>query len=419
MDQNTQNQSNKLWVKLMVIFFISLLLLIPQVIIQGMISERNSTSIAADEEVTQKWGTERTLYGPVLFIPSHDGKHNAYIMPEDFRAQATVNTQSLNRGMFDISVYDADVVLDGSFVLPKELDEAQRLQLNFNRAQILFTINDFRGFVDYPTFTYQGQKMELNAGDKVLADYGALSCLVDVSNLVAGGSSTFQLRVPIKGSDCICVVPVGRNTSVEVKSNCTTPSFSGDYLPTNRNVTDSGFTANWKVLALNRDFPQVLDNQARLSAVGTIDISLKVPVEQYQKTTRTSKYAYLIILLTFAVVFLVEQRRRTPIHPVQYGLVGIALVLFYVLLLSFSEHVAFGLSYLIASVMTIGLISAFIFMLTKHRSAMLAVCGLLATLYTFIFVLMQMETYALLVGSIGVFVILALAMYASQKIKWY
>lgn len=420
MESNTQKHSSKLLLKLTIIFTISLLLLIPQAIIQSMINERATTSSDAISEVYQKWGNGCTIYGPVLFIPGKtNAKQSVYIMPEEFAANARLNTQLLNRGIYDISVYDAPVALDGKFVLPQELDESQRNQLDFSRAQLLFTISDFKGFADYPVLTFQGQKLALSASGKQLADHNALSCPVDISNLANNGSASFHLDAMLKGSCDINIVPVGRCSHIQIASNCVTPSFSGDYLPAERSVTDSGFTASWKVLALNRDFPQVLHSHTELRSANRVSVDLKVPVEQYQKTTRTSKYAYLIILLTFAVVFLVEQRRRTPIHPVQYGLVGIALVLFYTLLLSFTEHIAFGIAYLIASTMTVGLIAAFIRLLTKHRGAMLAVGGLLSALYAFIFFLMQMETYALLVGSVGVFVILALAMYASQKINWY
>ncbi len=148
-------------------------------------------------------------------------------------------------------------------------------------------------------------------------------------------------------------------------------------------------------------------------------VTLKVPVEQYQQTTRTIKYAFLIILLTFAVVFFVEIRKQTPIHPVQYLLIGIALILFYTLLLSFSEHLTFGLSYAIAAVMTIGLITIYMGALLKDKRTALTIGTLLLALYIFIYVLLQLESYALLIGSIGLFIILGIAMYASQKIDWY
>lgn len=419
MEENIKKRGNNLWIKLLIIFIISLFLLIPQAIVQDMVGERNSTKDEAMEEVTQKWGGSQMLYGPVLMVPGlHDAKQRVYIMPEVFDAKARLNTQLLNRGIFDISVYDAQVGLGGTFVLPKELDGTKRKQLDFANAQILFAFRNYRSFADYPTFTLDGQKVELNAAGKSLSNRPTLMCRVDMSRLLAGGKAEFCLDAKLKGSGSFDLVPMGRISSVEIASNCATPSFVG-YLPVERSVSDTGFVANWKVLSINREFSQVESQQPRYEDVSKVMVDLRVPVDQYQKTTRTSKYAYLIILLTFAVVFLIEQRRGTPVHPVQYGLVGVALVLFYTLLLAFTEHIAFGWSYFIASVMTVGLIAAFIGLLTKHRGAMLAVGGLLAALYAFVFMLMLMETYALLVGSIGVFVVLALAMYASQKIKWY
>ena len=419
MENNTnKNGGVKLWLKLLIIFALSLLLLIPQAIIQNMVDERRGTEMEANMEVCEKWGGSRTVRGPVLFIPGDSSSHNVYLLPESLDISSEVNTKTLRRGIFDFSVYESPIRLSGTFTLPKELSAEQLSHLKTGRAKLLFAINDFKGFVDYPTLTYQGERKELQAEGMNLGNDVALSCPVDVREILDGGVSSFTLGVSLKGSNSISFVPVGRTTTLHVTSDCKTPSFAGRYLPTNRHVTDSGFTADWKVLALNRDFTQVLKSRTELSNVGTMDVELKVPVEQYQKTTRTIKYAYLIILLTFAVVFLVENRRHTPIHPVQYALVGIALVLFYTLLLAFSEHIGFGLAYLVAAAMTVGLITAFIQGLLKHRNATLAVGGLLTALYVFIYVIMQLESYALLVGSIGVFVILAVAMYASQKINW-
>ena len=221
--------------------------------------------------------------------------------------------------------------------------------------------------------------------------------------------------------------PVGQTTTVNLTSDCVTPSFNGYYLPDERQVTDTGFQAEWKVLAINRDYPQVLDDSfLRFNDYGNTDfeestfgVELKVPVEQYLQTDRAIKYAFLIILLTFAAVFFIEMRKAKPIHPVQYLLVGIALTIFYTLLLSFSEHMNFGLSYLIASVMTIGMIVVFMASVTKDKKTAMGIGLLLAVLYAFVYVLLQLESYALLVGSVGLFIILGIAMFATQKIDWY
>jgi inner membrane protein len=254
-----------------------------------------------------------------------------------------------------------------------------------------------------------------------------LTCEVDLSQLLEGETLDYSLVLPFKGSSDLMFAPVGQTTTVSLSSDCVTPSFKGYYLPDERQVNDAGFTAEWKVLAINRDYPQILDDSFFKSYEhgksdfdkSAFGVELKVPVEQYLQTDRAIKYAFLIILLTFAAVFFVEMRKAKPIHPVQYLLVGIALIIFYTLLLSFSEHLNFGLSYLIASVMTIGMIVVFMASVTKNKKTAMGIGLLLAVLYAFVYVLLQLESYALLVGSVGLFIILGIAMFATQKIEWY
>ena len=418
-----QKQNNKngirLGLKLLIIFVLSLLLLIPQVIIQNLVDERRDTERCANIEVSQKWGEGQQVTGPVLFIPGDSSANNIYILPETLDIKGEVLTKTLKRGIYDFTVFESDLNLSGYFTLPKELKPAQLAHLRPEQAKLLFSISDFKGFRDNPVLLCDGQKADLSSESLRLGDDQALSCQVDVSQLMDSGRLTYTLTVPLKGSEHLYFLPVGRTTSAHLLSDCPSPSFDGRYLPDEREVDNNGFTADWKVLALNRDFSQVMTSYSTLRSAEPFGVQLRVPVEQYQQTTRSIKYAYLIILLTFAVVFFVEIRRQTPIHPVQYALVGIALMLFYTLLLSFSEHMTFLLSYLLSSFMTIGLITAFMRAILKNNAASIAIGVLLIALYTFIYVIMQLESYALLVGSVGIFAILAAAMYASQKINWY
>ena len=405
--------------KNILILIISILLLIPQAIIMDMVNERSSTETTANLEVTEKWGSGQTLTGPVLFIPGDSAANNIYLLPEDLDIKGDIQSRMLKRGIYDFTVYETTLDLSGHFALSKEIKAEQLKHLRTERAKLLFAITDFKGFADNPTLLYNGQPADLSSEALHLGSHNALSCAVDIQPILNGDKVTYRLTVPLKGSNYLYFLPVGRTTSLHLSSDCPTPSFTGRYLPADREVNEQGFTADWKVLALNRDFAQVLSSHSELRNAQSFGVDLKVPVEQYQQTTRSIKYAYLIILLTFAVVFFVENRRLTPVHPVQYALVGIALMLFYVLLLSFSEHLTFLLSYIIASVMTIGLITLFMRALLKNHRAALLIGLLLLILYTFIYVIMQLESYALLVGSLGVFIILAAAMYASQKINWY
>lgn len=417
--ETTKRNNAKLTIKLVLILLISIILLIPQAIIQSMINERHSTEAEASEEVANKWGANPSIKGPVIFIPGNKAENNVYIMPEQLNIDGEVMTRQLKRGIYDFTVFESELKFEGSFVLPHELSEAQKTHLKWNQARLLFGVADFRGFTDNPAATLDGTPIQLAAEGYKLGSFATISCPINIDKMAAGGKMAFDINIPLKGSNNIRLLPVGRTTKVKIASDCKTPSFDGRYLPIKRNITENGFTAEWSVLALNRDFAQVVNGSSELSGMGVIEVGLRVPVEQYQKTMRSIKYAYLIILLTFAVVFFTENRRHTQIHPVQYALIGIALILYYTLLLSIAEHCSFILAYLVASAMTIGLITLFMRSILHNSKAALAIGGLLTVLYAFIYILMNMESYALLVGSIGVFCILAIAMYASQKINWY
>ena len=194
-------------------------------------------------------------------------------------------------------------------------------------------------------------------------------------------------------------------------------------MPEKREITEKDFSAQWQVLNLNRNYPQVLVNYQNASVKdiqnSNFGVNLKMPVEQYQQSMRSTKYAILIILLTFTVIFFTEIMEKTRIHALQYLLVGLALCLFYSLLLSMSEHIGFNMAYLVASVLTITLVGGYMLGIIKRKKTAFIMVGLLSILYIYVFILIQLETFALLAGSLGLFVILAMVMYFSKKIDWF
>lgn len=194
-------------------------------------------------------------------------------------------------------------------------------------------------------------------------------------------------------------------------------------MPEKREITEKDFSAQWQVLNLNRNYPQVLVNYQNASIKdiqnSNFGVNLKMPVEQYQQSMRSTKYAILIILLTFTVIFFTEIMEKTRIHALQYLLVGLALCLFYSLLLSMSEHIGFNMAYLVASVLTITLVGGYMLGIIKRKKPAFIMVGLLSVLYIYVFILIQLETFALLAGSLGLFVILAMVMYFSKKIDWF
>ena len=432
--------SMKILLKLLIIFSLSLLLLIPKVMISNLIDEREQTSQEAKEDIAKKWGKSQCVAGPFICIPAKYNKDKTakltddlIIFPETFEISGEINTQSLHRGIYDVAVYSAPFDVKGSFRLPEELNR-DNLAKNYEleQAQFMFFIRQLRGLNDYVVFTTPQQKQRMLS----TKDNRYLACEADMQQLLNGDTIAYSLLLDLKGSEGLYLLPVGSTSNARISSNSTAPSFTG-FLPDNREINEKGFTADWNVIALNRTFAQTLpletfeddilaDAGYRYSNdndLKTMDdfmgISLKTGVNQYQQNTRANKYAYLIIILTFITVLFVEIRKENPIHLVQYLLVGIALVLFYTLLLSFSEFLAFGWAYLIAAAMTIGLITAYMAAILKIRKTAFTIGALMSALYIYIYILLSMETFSLLAGSIGLFIILALIMVASQKINWY
>ena len=237
-------------------------------------------------------------------------------------------------------------------------------------------------------------------------------------------------RLIFDGSEQLLFTPVGKSTTASIQSAWPHPSFTGNILPQTTAVKDSGFTATWKSLVHKRSFPQQWTgksfrvhklnqqfNSSNLTEAG-FGANLFVPVNGYQKTMRSVKYAALCILLTFAAFFLIETTNKRSVHPFQYGLIGVALVLFYTLLLSFSEYIGFNPSYVIASVLTIGLIAWFAGGLLKSSRLTTILSAVLVLMYTYVFTILQLQDYSLLLGSIGLFLTLAVIMYFSRKIQW-
>ncbi|MCR4737551.1 MAG: cell envelope integrity protein CreD [Bacteroidales bacterium] len=413
------SSKSKLWLKLLLIVVISLGLLIPQQMMLHLVNERNDTLREAEQEVGGKWSGSQRIAGPVICIPSvkKDG-NSLYILPGNLSVQGDAQVQTLRRGIFDITVFTAPLDIHGEFAYPDELSSYALNKYDLERAHLLIGVRDLHGLTENVTLQWGNNSYPMKS-DREAGLGSVLRCPVDMKPIWDGQKVSFSVKLHLKGSEELYFVPVGNSNTVTLTSNCATPSFDGSYLPVKREVSEKGFMASWKVLALNRDFSQVVidwGNSVRESAFG---VNMKVPVEQYQQTTRAVKYAFLIIVLTFSVVLFVEIRKGKHIHPVQYLLVGLALILFYTLLLSFSEHIAFLWSYVIASLMTVGLITAYMAAVLKIRKTALAIGALLSAIYLFIYVLLQLESYALLVGSVGLFVILGLAMYASQKVNWY
>ncbi|UEG53762.1 cell envelope integrity protein CreD [Mucilaginibacter daejeonensis] len=423
--------------KLLLIMVIALLLLIPSSWIQELVRERSDRQEQIVNEDTDKWSGRQLIQGPVLVIPykkavrekDSTGKEvikeytqNLYLLSDDLNISANVKSDTLKRGIYDIGVYDALLSLNGRF----NTANIARLQIDnsliqYQKARLLFSLGDLKGLKADPTIRVQNRSYTASSVTDGLLT-GGLQAEIDLSTLPPG-DLPFSLNLQLKGSQSLRFIHAAKTTQVEVKGNWPSPKFDGRYLPNERSISKAGFYGKWRMLNYNRPFPQqwvgndTLLNSFKRNNNVLFGVQLHIQVDDYQKTMRTSKYAILIIALTFVSLFLTEVIQKKPVHVFNYALIGAAMIVFYSLLLSFSEQVGYNWAYLIAAVATIALIAWFTASLLNSKAAALFAV-ILSVFYGFVFVIIQLEELSLLVGSIALFVVIAALMYFSRKINW-
>lgn len=419
---------NSISIKFITIGILILLLLIPMSMIQDLIREREQTKNTAIAEVYSKWGGYQELTGPILTIPyyvySDDGKNlNKYtyyarFLPEELGINGELFPKKLNRSIYDITTYSSQLHFEGKFKKPNiEALGIPLVNVDWSQATINMGITDMRGIRENIQLNWNNQQHDFEPGiESTEVITSGVSSRINVDNAVEEYSFSFDLN--LNGSRSLHFIPVGKETSVNLRADWPDPKFEGSFLPETRDISDSSFTADWKILHVNRNFPQQWKGSQNLQAA-SFGLSLLSGVTQYQKSTRSAKYAILIVLLTFLTYFFTEILHKKKIHPVQYLLVGIALCIFYTLLVSISEHLEFKKAYIIASIATVSMVTLYTGSIVKKLNVTLFTGISLSALYFFVFILLQEQDYALLMGSIGLFLTLGLVMHFSKRIKWY
>nr|WP_319268019.1 cell envelope integrity protein CreD [uncultured Draconibacterium sp.] len=423
--------------KLLVIGMLIIILLIPKVMIQGLISERQINSRQVVNEVMSKWSNEQVISGPVLFVPfkkkiynEEDKKYNeitryATFLPKKLSINGELQPKQLTRSIYNVDVYETELIINGSF---EDIDLAKSdieiADIIWDDAQLQLSISDLRGINKGLELKWNNKDYTFSPG-KNASSIGHSGVSVPLKNIVSEDlNGDFKIDLQLKGSQSLMFTPLGENTTVHLQSTWNDPGFTGNYLPADRNVDEKGFQADWNVLHFNRNYPQqwissnIAENQNDIenSKFGVEMVSL---ADHYQKNMRSAKYAILIIIITFVVFFMFEVISEQRIHPFQYIMVGSAISIFYLLLLSISEHLGFNMAYSIATLAVILLVFFYTrSFMPKLKNQLLTSLGLVVC-YLFIFILLQLESFALLAGSIGLFVLLAALMYATRKINWY
>jgi len=455
--------SESITVKLASIGILMLLLLIPSQWVIFMMEERESRAESSMEEIFSKWSGRQLLSGPILVLPYEIEKKetmevnkqlvmqtNTYIeklfvLPEELNIQANIEPTILHRGIFDAAVYQSVIQHQVKFQLPEESKSSIKVEkIRWKDAYLIYSVSDQRGISDLPAIIYNNKPLQAEPSQNIgiLVERKLAVNNYDVSmedsNLQVDKrvhstgfkiplnweqssdiSGDISIQLNIKGSEELFFLPLGKNTRVQAKGNWANPSFDGEFLPTNREVTDSAFTADWKILHFNRAFDEFWTQPEKKLEGGEFGLKLKIPADQYQKSIRTAKYGQLIIMLTFLALFLVEVIKKIRIHPFQYLLIAAALIIYYTLLISLSEQTGFNIAYVIASTLTIILVSFYSRTFLSTLSLTLLFAILLVSFYGFIFIIIVQQELSLLLGSFGLFLIISAVMYFSRKIKWY
>ncbi|HEV8580800.1 MAG TPA: cell envelope integrity protein CreD [Thermoanaerobaculia bacterium] len=426
-------------VKLLVIGGLILVLLAPLERVRELVREREYRGNQASQEIAGTWGWTQVLAGPVLSIPyRYQGKDEkgktvtwvttAHFLPETLKVVGKVSPERRNRGLFEAAVYRADLQVSGTFHHPAfaqwGIDSKDVL---WDKASLSVGVPDLRGLRSGIGLAWGERQLQFEPGGAKPGFWGS-GLRVAVPDLQQGREGeiyAFSFGLGLNGSQKLQFLPFGKQTTVSLQAPWPSPSFSGAFLPETRRVTGMGFDARWNVSWFARSYPQQWrdEDETSLAPKSSLDnsafgVDLILPVDAYQKTERSVKYGLLFLVLTFLTFFLYEMFNPFSLHPIQYLLVGAALCLFYLLLLSFSEHIPFGYAYLIGSAATVLLIGGYSIAILRGALRAFLMTLILGVLYGYLYVLLKLEDYALLLGAVGLFLILALVMFLTRRIDW-
>lgn len=422
---------NKKWhqsltIKMILLGFLGLFLLVPLELIKSIIKERQNTYETVKKDIALQWAGEQQIAGPVLNIPviiSPSGKDATpyrsvfHIMPEEFNLTGDIDTEIRYRSIYKAVVYNSNLRFSGTFLINEFICD-EKCNILWNEAYYTLGISDNRGLKGEVEFI--SNKTNLIAKPGIIeTDLFRTGISFPVKLDSSDNTIAFDVKFNLSGSGSIQIAPVGKTSKVRLQSQWKSPGFQGNFLPTERIINDLGFEASWLVTNLNRNFPQSWLGNQYSPVDDSFGVSFILPVDHYQKSLRSAKYGVLFIALTFMALLFAELTIKDKIHIFHYFLVSLSLILFFSMLNALSEHTGFNIAYIISSVSTISLISFFLNSLIKERKPVLMISTLLVSLYLFIYILMTLNDYAYLIGNLALFILLAITMNLSVKLKLF
>ncbi len=440
---STPPRTRSLGAKFFIVAALTLLLAIPLFMVFLITWDRSSTATQVKRDIMAGWASEQVVRGPYLVIPfsraelqtvEENGKTKqiqtvlndaVVVAPSQLSVAATLAPERRKRALFEVILYSAKVDVRGRFAMPdlKALDVRWE-ELKLDRAYLTLNVGDAKGIAGgLPQMSVNGRALDLKPGARDLQLPGAgMHAMIDPRPLAAGQPIDIAAKLTLKGSTNFSVQSIAKALTVNIASPWASPSFVGGFLPDTRTVSDKGFAARWSTTYLAQNKPvewrlQVGNMQAGDDSI-SVGASLIDPVDLYGQATRAAKYGILFITFTFLAYFLFEAVGKAAVHPVEYTLAGLGLILFFLLMLSFAEYIGFARAYWLAAVTMIALLTAYSKAVLKSGQRALVLFGLLLGLYGFLYVLLQLEDYALLLGSLVLLVALAVVMYVTRNVNW-
>lgn len=437
--------------KVIIMIIMLFLLLIPSGLINAIVREREARSQGVVTEISDSWGQAQQYVGPILSIPYETyrtervfdkdakgnrravnkhvstGKSVIHIMPEGYKVNCTMIPKEKSRGIFKATLYSANAQTEALF-LKRDVEKflgRKNIQLNYKKAYLTLGISDMNKIEKNIIATANGKKLNVKPGSTLSWSVpSGVTIPVDASPLELNKPLNIHTELQFKGSSTLSIPPIGQTNEIVVESKWKHPSFSGTYLPETPVEGDEkkfkeGFRAQWKIFNYDRSAPQLFKSDDPKYTKKELTVGLVQSVEGYQKVSRTTKYAILFILLTFVTFFLIEIKNKKPLHPIQYLLIGLAVSIFYALLLSITEQTTFGIAYFAASSAVTLLITGYSHSVFKNHKVTMIVLGSFTSLYGILYTILQQEDKALLFGSISLFVALAMVMFFTRDIDWY
>ena len=427
--------------KFFLVLLLVLLLMIPLGLVWFLVSERETRANAVRQEVAATWGAEQHITGPFLIVPysvkimvmqgdkqvEQLQERRAVFLPDILNVNGEARTEIRHRAIYDVTVYSTALTLEGRFASPDiSLADSDIAQIRWRDAILAVGISDVSGLKEGATLGIGGQSFPFEPSIGLPSNImHGIHARIGAGQPADQPPAAFDFRftLALNGSSALDFAPVARETRVSLASGWPHPSFSGAFLPETREVRPDGFTATWRVPHLARSVPQVwplLNSSAHLDRFSNYQFGVQfyVPIDYYDLVNRAAKYGIMFLTVAFMAVFVLELTSGRRVHAVQYVLVGLAMILFYALLLSLAEHIGFPLAYLIASAATGGMLSLYVGYALSRAAKGLAMLCVFLILYGLLYLILRLEDYALLAGAVAGFVMLTVTMFATLRVDW-